>query len=586
MRGSTPHARVASRVSLGDWGVGCPSAHADGPPRPACSWWPASAPSWPSSTRPSSTSRSRRIRESFPDASIGDLSWVLNAYNIVFAAFLDRVRAADGPDRAASGRSPAGIALFTRRVRCCARAAPYLELLVAARVLQALGAALLVPASLAIVVEAFTDRAARARHRAVGSDRRRGRRPRPADRRRAGRARRLAVGLPGQPPVRRRSPSWPRAVRLVESRAPGRRVAARHPRRPAARRGPRAAEPGHRSRATTGAGRARASLGSFVRRRPARRAVRAQLAAAPRAGRSTPRCCGSRRSGSRAWPRSWPGSGFYAYLLTNILWLQYVWGYDVLRAGLALVPGALVAAVVAARLGPLAERTGTARFVVPGALVWAGAYLWYHQHGRGRAGVLGRVAAGAGAQRASASVRPCRCSAAPPWRPSRAVGTPRPRPRVQRPPARRRPGHRDPRRDRRGARPGRARSTPSATAGCSRSSPSCSWPLRRRADRPRGRPAPRTRTSTTASRCSCCPTRRTSPVEPVRTADDGGLDDVPLVAALSERARVALTAASRTVDAGGRGAGCSQQDDPPGSAYLRAQRPDRGRPGRRGGPEP
>jgi len=73
------------------------------------------------------------------------------------------------------------------------------------------------------------------------------------------------------------------------------------------------------------------------------------------------------------------GGGFYAYLLTNILWLQYVWGYDVLRAGLALVPGAVVAAVVAARLGPLAERVGYRVLVVPGALVWAGAYLWYHQ---------------------------------------------------------------------------------------------------------------------------------------------------------------------------------------------------------------
>src|SRR6187397_3293177 len=28
------------------------------------------------------------IRESFPGTSIGDLSWVLNAYNIVFASFL------------------------------------------------------------------------------------------------------------------------------------------------------------------------------------------------------------------------------------------------------------------------------------------------------------------------------------------------------------------------------------------------------------------------------------------------------------------------------------------------------------------
>ena len=45
------------------------------------------------------------------------------------------------------------------------------------------------------------------------------------------------------------------------------------------------------------------------------------------------------------------GMGFYAYMLTNILWLQYVWQYSVLRAGLALVPGALVAAGVAAVLG-------------------------------------------------------------------------------------------------------------------------------------------------------------------------------------------------------------------------------------------
>jgi len=73
------------------------------------------------------------------------------------------------------------------------------------------------------------------------------------------------------------------------------------------------------------------------------------------------------------------GLGFYAYLLTNILWLQYVWGYDVLRAGLALVPGAVVAALVASRLGPLADRYGYRVFVVPGALVWAAAYLWYHQ---------------------------------------------------------------------------------------------------------------------------------------------------------------------------------------------------------------
>src|SRR5205085_644340 len=40
------------------------------------------------------------------------------------------------------------------------------------------------------------------------------------------------------------------------------------------------------------------------------------------------------------------GMGFYSYLFTNVLWLQFVWGYDVLRAALALVSGAVVAAGV------------------------------------------------------------------------------------------------------------------------------------------------------------------------------------------------------------------------------------------------
>ena len=60
------------------------------------------------------------------------------------------------------------------------------------------------------------------------------------------------------------------------------------------------------------------------------------------------------------------GLGFYAYLLTNILWLQYVWGYGVLRAGFALVPGALVAAVVAARgWARCADRHGYRRSSCP-----------------------------------------------------------------------------------------------------------------------------------------------------------------------------------------------------------------------------
>ena len=93
------------------------------------------------------------IRASFPGTSISSLSWVLNAYNIVFAAFLivcGRLTDLLGRRRAFIG----GIALFTLASALCG-AAPTVGLLVAARVVQALGAALLVPASLALVVEAF-----------------------------------------------------------------------------------------------------------------------------------------------------------------------------------------------------------------------------------------------------------------------------------------------------------------------------------------------------------------------------------------------------------------------------------------------
>src|SRR3954447_4192374 len=101
------------------------------------------------------------IRESFPDSSIGALSWVLNAYNIVFAAFLvvcGRLTDLLGRRRA----YVTGIGLFTLASVWCA-AAGSLEVLVAGRVFQALGAAMLVPASLALVVEAFpTERRAHA----------------------------------------------------------------------------------------------------------------------------------------------------------------------------------------------------------------------------------------------------------------------------------------------------------------------------------------------------------------------------------------------------------------------------------------
>jgi EmrB/QacA subfamily drug resistance transporter len=314
------------------------------------------------------------IRASFPGESIGSLSWVLNAYNIVFAAFLivcGRLTDLLGRRRAFMG----GIALFTVASALCG-AAPTLDLLIAARVVQALGAAMLVPASLALVVEAFPGPK---RSHAIGL---------------WGATAAVAAGL-GPPTggalVELGGWRWAFLVnipfglaallagrsQLVESRAPGRR---RMPDLVGA--GLLAAalallnlgiikgsEWGWGSAAVVGSFAATAvlvvlfGLSSRRHRSPLLDPALLRIPSFSIASTATVVA----------------GLGFYAYLLTNILWLQYVWGYGVLRAGLALVPGALVAAVVASRLGPLADRYGYRPFVVPGALVWAGAYLWYHQ---------------------------------------------------------------------------------------------------------------------------------------------------------------------------------------------------------------
>src|SRR6266702_2072171 len=86
------------------------------------------------------------IERSFPGTSISSLSWVLNAYNIVFAAFL----LAAGRIADLLGRRRVfifGLELFTAGSLLCA-IAPSAGALIAFRVVQALGAAFLVPSSL------------------------------------------------------------------------------------------------------------------------------------------------------------------------------------------------------------------------------------------------------------------------------------------------------------------------------------------------------------------------------------------------------------------------------------------------------
>ncbi|GIJ52421.1 MFS transporter [Virgisporangium aliadipatigenens] len=82
--------------------------------------------------------------------SVSELSWVLNAYAIVYAALLVPAgRAADRYGR--KGGFLLGLALFTAASAACALA-DEVWVLVAFRMIQALGAALLTPASLGLVV--------------------------------------------------------------------------------------------------------------------------------------------------------------------------------------------------------------------------------------------------------------------------------------------------------------------------------------------------------------------------------------------------------------------------------------------------
>ena len=314
------------------------------------------------------------IRESFEATSIGDLSWVLNAYNIVFAAFLVVFgRLADLLGRRRTFVS--GVAVFTVASVACGLATS-VEVLVAARVLQALGAALLVPASLALVVQAFEPER---RGHAIGL---------------WGATAAVAAGL-GPPAggalVELGGWRWAFLINLplgvaaviaarrtlVESRAPGRR------RLPDLRGAAllAAAVGGVNLAIVKGddwgwtsvetAATAAVSLlllGGFVL---SSRHHRSPLL--------DPELLRIRSFSVANVATLLAGLGFFAYLLTNVLWLQYVWGYSVLRAGLALMPGALVAAVVASLVAPVAERRGARAVVVPGALVWAGAYVWYAQ---------------------------------------------------------------------------------------------------------------------------------------------------------------------------------------------------------------
>ena len=72
---------------------------------------------------------------------------------------------------------------------------------------------------------------------------------------------------------------------------------------------------------------------------------------------------------------------FFSAVLGNILFLTGVWGYSVLDAGLATVPGPLAGAIVAGPAGRLADRFGHRALIVPGTLFYAAGLLMLRSAG-------------------------------------------------------------------------------------------------------------------------------------------------------------------------------------------------------------
>jgi EmrB/QacA subfamily drug resistance transporter len=312
------------------------------------------------------------IGRSFPGESVGALSWVLNAYNIVFAAFL----LAGGKLADLLGRKRVfmwGLVIFTLASALCAIAGS-VDTLVAYRVLQAVGAALLVPASLALVLEAFPpDRRAHAvaMFSAVAA---------------------LAAGIgPSLGGLLIEISDWrlvfivnvPVGIatyllsrrHLVESRAPGRR---RVPDLPGSVIFAVAVSLlvfgvvkgetwGFGDPRVLGSWAAAAALGAvFVWRSRHHRAPLFEL-----------NLLRNRTFSASNAMTIVAAAGFYGYTLVNVLWLIRVWEYSALEAGLAMTPGPFVAAAVAGPTSKLAVRIGHRYVLIVGALIWGAGLFWF-----------------------------------------------------------------------------------------------------------------------------------------------------------------------------------------------------------------
>jgi EmrB/QacA subfamily drug resistance transporter len=310
------------------------------------------------------------IADDFSSASLGDLSWILNAYAIVFAALL--VPAGRLADRIGRKRMfLLGLATFTTGSALCALA-PSVGALVAARVLQAVGAAMIMPSTLGLILPAF-----------------------PADKRA------VAVGIWSAiggvaaalgPPIGgllvQVDWRWIFIVNVpigIGALIAGRALL------------PEVREAGHQPRPDVISALVFAASIALLT---------AGIVEGPDWGWSDPRVIGAfvgavlgvaafvRRSAHHPAPvvelsllRIRPVAvgnaaamvffaGFAAMLLGAVIFLTEVWGYSIVRAGLAIAPGPLVAAITAIPAGRIAARYGPRLPAVAGGLAFAAGFAW------------------------------------------------------------------------------------------------------------------------------------------------------------------------------------------------------------------
>ncbi len=305
------------------------------------------------------------IEREFSETSRADLSWVLNAYNVVFAALL--VPAGRLADLVGRRRMfLIGVVAFVAASMLCGVAGS-VEWLVAARVLQAAAAAILVPTSLALLLPEF-----------------------PAERRATAVSIWSATGAvaaalgPSLGGVLVDQVDW-RWVFFVNVPIG---LAALFPARRLLResRDPSGVVPD-----VVGSALMVAGVGALA----------LAIVKGPEWGWDSTRVIGSLAAAALLLPavvlrsahhrapvielglfrvRSFAVSNagmftfstaFYALLLCNVLFLTQVWGYTILEAGFAVTPGPLMAAAFAPPGGRLSDRFGQRVVALPGALLFA-----------------------------------------------------------------------------------------------------------------------------------------------------------------------------------------------------------------------